>query len=91
MKTKRKSELDEKRAERERAVKAHPSAQVEPDPVALSREDAARTPFTYVTMTATTSALCPDLLRLSDIGEADSWRGRVVRLFFRVLKVVTGV
>ncbi len=41
--------------------------------------------------TGTDSALCPDLLRLSDIGEADNWRGRVVRGFFRLLGWVTGV
>lgn len=35
--------------------------------------------------------LCPDLLRLDQIGPADNWRGRVVRGFFRVLRVVTGV
>ena len=35
--------------------------------------------------------ICPDLLRLSDIGEADGWRGRVVRGFFWALKKVTGV
>lgn len=37
------------------------------------------------------TALCPDLLRLDDIGEADSWRGHVVRTFFRLLRWVTGV
>lgn len=37
------------------------------------------------------SVLCPDLLRLEDIGEADAWRGKLVRAFFRVLKVLTGV
>ena len=30
--------------------------------------------------------LCPDLLSIADIGEADGWRGRVVRGFFRVLE-----
>ncbi len=43
------------------------------------------------TITTTNSLLCPDLLRLSDIGEADNWRGRVVRGFFRLLGWVTGV
>lgn len=46
----------------------------------------------FVTGTITTQApLCPDLLRLSDIGEADSWRGHVVRGFFWLLRKVTGV
>lgn len=31
--------------------------------------------------------LCPDLLRLSQIGQADCWRGRVVRLFFFCLQI----
>lgn len=43
------------------------------------------------TSTGTTGAICPDLLRLSDLGAADNWRGRVVRGFFRVLGWVTGV
>lgn len=47
-------------------------------------------PFTY-SATTNQSPLCPDLLRLEDIGEADAWRGKVVRGFFRILKVVTGV
>ena len=29
--------------------------------------------------------ICPDSLSIDDIGEADSWRGRVVRGFFTVL------
>jgi hypothetical protein len=37
------------------------------------------------------SWLCPDLLTIDRIGAADGWRGRLVRAFFRVLKVVTGV
>lgn len=37
------------------------------------------------------SALCPDLLSIRNIGEADGWRGRLVRGFFRVLWIVTGV
>ena len=32
-------------------------------------------------------ALCPDLLRYSQLGEADGWRGRVVRAFFWCLQV----
>lgn len=31
-------------------------------------------------------ALCPDLLRLSQLGPADGLRGRVVRGFFRLLE-----
>lgn len=30
--------------------------------------------------------LCPDLLTYSDIGAADTWRGRVVRVFFWVMR-----
>lgn len=41
--------------------------------------------------TGTHRAICPDLLSIRDIGEADGWRGRVVRAFFRVLRVVTGL
>ena len=41
--------------------------------------------------TSTSTYLCPDLLRLSDVGAADNWRGHVVRGFFRVLGWVTGV
>ena len=37
------------------------------------------------------TALCPDLLRLQQIGEADNFRGRVVRAFFRLLDVVLPV
>ena len=40
---------------------------------------------------ATPRALCPDLLSIRDIGEADGWRGHVVRGFFRVLRLVTGL
>ena len=46
---------------------------------------------TQMTCTGTSSALCPDLLNLRDIGEADGWRGHVVRAFFHVLRVVTGL
>jgi hypothetical protein len=31
--------------------------------------------------------LCPDLLRLSNIGPADGWRGRIVRGFFRLMRL----
>jgi hypothetical protein len=41
--------------------------------------------------TGTTNAICPDLLSIRDIGAADGWRGHLVRGFFRVLKVVTGL
>ncbi len=37
--------------------------------------------------TTGTRALCPDLLTLADIGVADNWRGRVVRGFFRLMRV----
>jgi hypothetical protein len=37
------------------------------------------------------TAVCPDLLRLGDLGPADCWRGRLVRAFFRLLRVLTGV
>lgn len=40
---------------------------------------------------STNAPLCPDLLRLADLGEADNWRGKVVRAFFRLLKWVTGL
>lgn len=36
-------------------------------------------------------SICPDLLRLNQLGSADGWRGHVVRSFFRLLKLVTGV
>jgi hypothetical protein len=34
----------------------------------------------------TPDCLCPDLLRHGQLGEADGWRGRVVRAFFFVLR-----
>ncbi len=37
--------------------------------------------------TSLATSLCPDLLRLEDIGVADNLRGRVVRAFFWLLKV----
>ncbi|MGH9249747.1 MAG: hypothetical protein ACRD0W_09575 [Acidimicrobiales bacterium] len=43
------------------------------------------------TTTSTSRAICPDLLRLSDLGEADNWRGHMVRGFFRLLQVLTGI
>ncbi len=48
------------------------------------------TQFTNVTFSAG-APLCPDLLRLEQLGEADGWRGYLVRLFFRGLKIITGV
>lgn len=30
--------------------------------------------------------ICPDLLRYEQIGEADGWRGRIVRAFFWLLQ-----
>lgn len=44
-----------------------------------------------ITGTSVQHCLCPDLLRLSDIGVADGWRGHTVRGFFRLLRWVTGV
>jgi hypothetical protein len=41
--------------------------------------------------TGTNSAICPDLLSIRDLGEADCWRGHLVRAFFVVLRKVTGV
>lgn len=35
--------------------------------------------------TPTGGPLCPDVLRLEQIGAADNLRGRIVRLFFRIL------
>lgn len=29
--------------------------------------------------------ICPDLLDIDDLGEADNWRGHLVRGFFRLL------
>lgn len=43
------------------------------------------------TNTGTQSAICPDLLRLTDLGEADNWRGHTVRTFFWLLAKITGV
>ena len=39
---------------------------------------------------STQTALCPDLLRYEQIGEADGWRGRVVRGFFWILRLWPG-
>ncbi len=44
-----------------------------------------------MTTTGTHRAICPDLLSIRDIGEADGWRGRVIRGFFRVMRAVTGL
>lgn len=38
------------------------------------------------TGTAAPQALCPDLLRYEQIGAADGWRGRVVRVFFWLMR-----
>lgn len=43
------------------------------------------------TLTTTPRAICPDLLSIRDLGEADGWRGHVVRGFFGILRKVTGV
>lgn len=39
--------------------------------------------------TMSTGVLCPDLLSIEDLGEADGWRGGLVRAFFRVLSWLT--
>jgi hypothetical protein len=44
-----------------------------------------------ITGTTSPTTLCPDLLRLENLGAADHWRGRIVRAFFRVLQMATGV
>jgi hypothetical protein len=44
-----------------------------------------------ITVTGTQGSICPDLLRLEQLGEADGWRGRLVLRFFRLLKLVTGL
>jgi hypothetical protein len=36
-------------------------------------------------ITSSSTALCPDLLRFEQIGEADGIRGRIVRFFFHAL------
>jgi len=41
---------------------------------------------TAVVETSSQAALCPDLLRYEQIGEADGWRGRVVRAFFWLMR-----
>jgi hypothetical protein len=41
-----------------------------------------------VTYTTVTHHICPDLLRWSDIGAADNWRGRAVRLCLSWLRWV---
>lgn len=33
-----------------------------------------------------TIPLCPDGLRYEDLGEADTWRGRLIRSFFYLLR-----
>ena len=43
------------------------------------------------TWTATGHAICPDLLRLDQLGAADNMRGRVVRAFFWLLDRVWAV
>jgi hypothetical protein len=39
-----------------------------------------------VSFTWNPTALCPDLLRYEQIGEADNLRGRVVRAFFWLMR-----
>ena len=43
--------------------------------------------WTIVHGSSNPAALCPDLLRYEQIGEADGWRGHVVRGFFWLLRV----
>lgn len=43
-------------------------------------------PGTLNPIQVVTVPLCPDLLRYELIGEADGWRGRVVRGFFWLLR-----
>ncbi len=50
-----------------------------------------RWPMVAATTTGTYRAICPDLLSIRDIGEADGWRGCVIRGFFQVMRVVTGL
>jgi len=40
----------------------------------------------WVTVTGSSTAICPDLLSLRDIGVADNWRGRVIRAFFKLME-----
>ncbi len=40
----------------------------------------------WPTCSANVTAICPDLLRYEQIGEADGLRGRVVRLFFLLMR-----
>jgi hypothetical protein len=40
---------------------------------------------THANMSLIGIPVCPDLLRLEQIGEADRLRGRIVRLFFKIL------
>ena len=50
------------------------------------------TPLPYeITGNLNNQWLCPDLLSIRNIGAADSWRGHLVRGFFRLLKWTTGV
>jgi hypothetical protein len=45
----------------------------------------------WATSTSTATAICPDLLSITDLGSADGWRGRIVRVFFHLLRRCTGV
>jgi hypothetical protein len=40
-----------------------------------------------IQLTSNPQYLCPDLLRYEQIGEADGWRGRVVRAFFWAMRI----
>lgn len=63
-----------------------------PDGSTWKYPDLGNLPFGYYSSVTTANrAICPDLLSIRDIGEADGWRGKAVRGFFRLLKVVSGV
>lgn len=47
----------------------------------------ARPGYFETSWTGVTTAFCPDLLTLSDIGVADNLRGRAVRAFFWIMRL----
>lgn len=46
---------------------------------------------TFTVSSFTPTYICPDLLRYEQLGEADGWRGHLVRAFFRFLKLISGI
>ena len=38
--------------------------------------------------TSVVRAICPDLLDIDDLGEADTWRGHLIRGLFRAVDVI---